>query len=171
VCRLTSTDQREGARRKTVLVDGRQRGVFRRLMTRARTSEFATNAAESGVCHSPRKTSAQTALGRHSQCRREVTALCPAPVRPNESCPTTGLGGGNMKPRDVAGLTDQTLSCAARAHVPKPERRSACTHVSRATQAARRRRVLILTSRLGRRTEAGPRQLLRRVGPLFAPCG
>jgi len=32
-------------------------------------------------------------------------------------------------------------------------------------QAARRRRVLILTSRLGRRTEAGPRQVLARVRP------
>src|SRR6476619_3871517 len=65
-------------------------------------------------------------------------------------------------------LTDQTLSCAARARVPKPERRTACTHVSRAMQAARRRRVLILTRRLGRRTEAGPRQLLRRVSPPFS---
>jgi hypothetical protein len=36
----------------------------------------------------------------------------------------------------VAGLTEQALSCAARAHVPKPERRAACLHVSRAMQAA-----------------------------------
>jgi len=27
--------------------------------------------------------------------------------------------------REVAGLTDQTLSCTARAHVPKPERHAA----------------------------------------------
>ena len=39
-------------------------------------------------------------------------------------------------------LTDQTLSCAAKARVPKPTRRTACTHVSRAMQAARRRAVL-----------------------------
>ena len=67
--------------------------------------------------------------------------------------------------RDLAGLTDQTLSCAARARVPKPMRRTACTHVSRAMQAARRRPDFDFTRRLGRRTEAGPRQLLRRVRP------
>ena len=33
-------------------------------------------------------------------------------------------------------LTAQTLSCAARAHGPKPERRAACLHVRRAMQAA-----------------------------------
>jgi len=73
-------------------------------------------------------------------------------------------GGGNVKlwESDVR-LTAQRFTCAARAHVPKPTRRSACTHVSRAMQAARRRRVLILTRRLGRRTEAGPRQVLARV--------
>jgi len=47
--------------------------------------------------------------------------------------------------------------------VPKPARRTACLHVSRAMQAARRRPDFDFTSRLGRRTEAGPRQLLRRV--------
>jgi len=31
-------------------------------------------------------------------------------------------------------------------------------------QAERRREILTLTSRLGRRTEAGPRQVLARVG-------
>jgi len=50
-------------------------------------------------------------------------------------------------------LTDQTLSCAAKAHVPKPTRRTACTHVSRAMQAARRRPAL--TSRGG--SAAGPK--------------
>jgi hypothetical protein len=30
----------------------------------------------------------------------------------------------------------QTLSCAAKAHVPKPKRHAACLHVSRAMQAA-----------------------------------
>src|SRR3954453_23227398 len=75
--------------------------------------------------------------------------------------------GGRWKRAAVGievGLTDQTLSCAARAYVPKPTRRTACLHVSRAMQAARRREILILTRRLGRRTEAGPRRLLRRVG-------
>src|SRR6476660_6722903 len=67
--------------------------------------------------------------------------------------------------RDFVGLTAQRLTRAARAHVPKPTRRSACTHVSRAMQAARRRVGFDFTSRLGRRTEAGPRQLLRRVRP------
>src|SRR4051812_17640502 len=61
-------------------------------------------------------------------------------------------------------LTDQTLSCAARAHVVTAARPPACTHVSRAMQPARRRPVFDFTSRLGRRAEAGPRQLLRRVG-------
>jgi len=32
--------------------------------------------------------------------------------------------------------TEQALSCAAKAHVPKPTRRAACLHVSRAMQAA-----------------------------------
>jgi len=32
--------------------------------------------------------------------------------------------------------TDQTLSCAAKAHVPKPQRRAACLHLKRAMQAA-----------------------------------
>ena len=61
------------------------------------------------------------------------------------------------------GLTAQRFTCAARARVPKPTRRSACMYVSRAMQAARRREILIRTSRLGRRTEAGPRQVLARV--------
>jgi hypothetical protein len=37
--------------------------------------------------------------------------------------------------------------------------------VSRAMQAARRRSAFDFTRRLGRRTEAGPRQVLARVGP------
>jgi len=61
-------------------------------------------------------------------------------------------------------LTDQTLTCAARAHVATAARRTACLHVSRAMQAARRRAGFDFCSRLGRRAEAGPRQVLRRVG-------
>jgi len=63
------------------------------------------------------------------------------------------------------GLTDQRLTRAARARVPKPTRRTACTHVSRAMQAARRSAVFDFTSRLGRRAEAGPRRVLPRVRP------
>jgi len=44
-------------------------------------------------------------------------------------------------------------------------RRTACLHVSRALQAARRRAAFDFPSRLGRRAEAGPRQVLRRVRP------
>jgi len=69
----------------------------------------------------------------------------------------------------MAGLTAQRLTRAARAHVPKPTRRSACTHVSRAMQAARRRPAFDLTSRLGRRAEAGPRRVLPRVSRRFVP--
>jgi hypothetical protein len=36
----------------------------------------------------------------------------------------------------VVGLTTKALSCAARARVPKPERRAACLHLKRAMQAA-----------------------------------
>src|SRR3954470_23254439 len=50
-------------------------------------------------------------------------------------------------------LTDQPLSCAAKARVPKPTRRTACLHVSRAMQAARRRSDLV--SRGG--SAAGPK--------------
>src|SRR4051794_34480141 len=63
----------------------------------------------------------------------------------------------------MVGLTDQTLSCAARPYVATAARRTACLHVSRAMQAARRRSGFDFTSRLGRRAEAGPRQVLRRV--------
>jgi len=59
--------------------------------------------------------------------------------------------------------TDQTLTCAAKAHVATAARHTACLHVSRAMQAARRRDGFDFTSRLGRRAEAGPRQVLRRV--------
>ena len=65
----------------------------------------------------------------------------------------------------VVGLTVKRLTRAARAHAPKPTRRTACLHVSRAMQAARRREILIFPSRLGRRSEAGPRRVLPRVRP------
>src|SRR4051794_34785866 len=68
-----------------------------------------------------------------------------------------------MRPPFPVRLTDQTFTCAAKAHVVTAERRTACTHVSRARQPARRRPVFVFTSRLGRRAEAGPRQVLRRV--------
>src|SRR3954454_4808757 len=48
----------------------------------------------------------------------------------------TGLGGGTVRRRVVAGLTDQTLSCAAKAHVVTAARYVACLHVSRAMRAA-----------------------------------
>jgi hypothetical protein len=38
--------------------------------------------------------------------------------------------------RLVVGLTDQTLSCAAKAHVVTAARHAACLHVSRAMRAA-----------------------------------
>ena len=60
--------------------------------------------------------------------------------------------------RTVAGLTVKRLTRAARAHVPKPTRRTACLHVSRAMQAARRHADFDFTRRLGRRAEAGPRR-------------
>ena len=65
-----------------------------------------------------------------------------------------GVGGGTCSCEIVVGLTAQRLTRAARAHVPKPERRSACTHVSRAMQAARAA-VQILISRGG--SAAGPK--------------
>jgi len=80
--------------------------------------------------------------------------------------PVTGAGGGNARPQGLmVGLTAQRLTRAARARVPKPTRRTACTHVSRAMQAARRRSDFDFTSRLGRRAEAGPRRVLPRVRP------
>src|SRR4051794_3549728 len=75
-----------------------------------------------------------------------------------------------MRPPFPVRLTDQTFTCAARAHVATAARRTACTHVSRAMQAARRRSGFDFTRRLGRRTEAGPRQVLARVRPLEG-CG
>jgi hypothetical protein len=61
------------------------------------------------------------------------------------------------------GLTDQRLTRAAGALVATAVRRTACPHVSRAMQAARRRSGFDFTSRLGRRAEAGPRRVLPRV--------
>jgi hypothetical protein len=66
--------------------------------------------------------------------------------------------------KDLAGLTDWRFTCAAKARVATAARRTACLHVSRAMQAARRRADYDFTSRLGRRAEAGPRQVLARVG-------
>jgi hypothetical protein len=74
-------------------------------------------------------------------------------------------GGREVAAGIDAGLTDQTLSCAAKAHVPKPTRHDTCPHVRRAMRVACRRDGFDLTRRLGRRAEAGPRQLLRRVSP------
>src|SRR6185369_3169646 len=59
--------------------------------------------------------------------------------------------------------TDQTLSCTARARVPKPERHAARLHVRRANARRVTPSGFDSTSRLGRRAEAGPCQLLRRV--------
>jgi hypothetical protein len=36
----------------------------------------------------------------------------------------------------TVGLTDQTLSCAAKADVPKPMQHAVCLHVRRAMRAA-----------------------------------
>jgi len=62
-----------------------------------------------------------------------------APHRGN--CYSAPAAQGTPRLRALIGLTAQRLTRAARAHVPKPTRRTACTHVSRAMQAARRRSV------------------------------
>src|SRR5437763_1813064 len=77
-----------------------------------------------------------------------------------------GRGKGEAAEIDVR-LTDQTFTCAARAHVATAARRTACLHVSRAMQAARRRDGFDFTRRRGRRAEGGPRQVLPRVRPLL----
>jgi len=69
----------------------------------------------------------------------------------------------------VVGLTVQRLTRAARALVATAARRTACLHVSRAMQAARRRADFDVPSGLGRRAEAGPRRVLPRVRPLSSP--
>src|SRR3954451_958296 len=59
------------------------------------------------------------------------------PCRQGSSVTRSVAGGGKgAAAKLVVGLTDQTLSCAAKARVPKPQRRAACTYVSRAMQAA-----------------------------------
>jgi len=81
----------------------------------------------------------------------------------------SAFGKGWLMPPDggllSVGLTDQTLSCTAKAHVPKPERHDMRLHVRRAMRVACRRDDFDFTRRLGRRAEAGPCQLLRRVRP------
>jgi hypothetical protein len=59
----------------------------------------------------------------------------------------------------------QALSRAARAHVPKPMRRAACLACEARDAAGVTPSRLRRNRRLGRRTEAGPRRLLRRVRP------
>jgi hypothetical protein len=59
--------------------------------------------------------------------------------RPCEQRITRRAPGGRGKSaaaKLVVGLTDQTLSCAARALVATAERHAACLHVSRAMRAA-----------------------------------
>jgi len=80
-------------------------------------------------------------------------------------------GGGRLsrKPglwpwRFSVGLTDQTLSCTARAPLPKPTRHDTRLHVRRAMRVACRRDDFDDPRQLGCRAEAGPCQLLRRVG-------
>jgi len=65
----------------------------------------------------------------------------------------------------LVGPTVQRLTRAARALVATAARRTACLHVSRAMQAARRHAGFDFPSRLGRRAEAGPRRVLPRVSP------
>jgi hypothetical protein len=64
-------------------------------------------------------------------------------------------------------LTDLTLSCAAKAHVPKPERRGGCrARRSKNPVANSNRRdavKLAMMRQLGCRAEAGPHQLQREV--------
>jgi len=74
-----------------------------------------------------------------------------------------GAGRKSAAARMDVRLTAQRLTRAARAYVPKPTRRTACLHVSRTMQAARRRPDFDFPSRLGRRAEAGPRRVLPRV--------
>jgi|SRR5947207_2084849 len=50
-----------------------------------------------------------------------------------------GWGGGRSRNYEVVGLTDQTLSCAARARVATAARHAACLHLKRAMRAACRR--------------------------------
>jgi hypothetical protein len=76
--------------------------------------------------------------------RREAASSSSSVLRVNES--REGTRGGWWKGAAaelVVRLTVQRLTRAARAHVPKPMRRTACLHVSRAMQAARRRADLI----------------------------
>jgi hypothetical protein len=69
---------------------------------------------------------------------------------------------------------DLSLSCTARAHVPKPTRHGGCRGARAKTQPAicNRRDAdhsSVLTSRLGRRASAGPCRLLARVGRRHYP--
>jgi hypothetical protein len=54
-----------------------------------------------------------------------------------ENCSARGGGRGKCEATGIdVRLTAKALSCAARAHVPKPTRHAACLHVSRAMRAA-----------------------------------
>jgi len=70
-------------------------------------------------------------------CRREAASLSPLPFRlARLSESKRGWAGEICGRSNVAGLTDQTLSCAARARVATAARHAAGLHVSRAMQAA-----------------------------------
>ena len=127
---------------------------------------IATNVTLCGVSEGDERTTCPWPATKDAAVRGLLMSLALTPT------PSDRKGAGwaveKYSRRDVAGLTDQRLTRAARAHVPKPTRRSACTHGSRAMQAARRRSVFDFTSRLGRRAEAGPRRVLPRVRRLRA---
>ncbi len=75
--------------------------------------------------------------------------------------PASTVAAARRPPLSV-GLTVKRLTRAAKALVATAARRTACLHVSRAMQAARRPPAFDFTSRLGRRAEAGPRRVLPR---------
>jgi hypothetical protein len=82
--------------------------------------------------------------------------------------------GGRVTVGDWVRLTSLTLSCTAKAHVPKPARRDGCD-VRAAISGARKvaggvpPSELCSIQALQRRAEAGPYQLQRGVSPPIIP--
>ena len=99
-------------------------------------------------------TSRMAVRQRDSYCKASWMCKCTLRAR--------GWAGGSRS-LEMVRLTVQTLSCTARARVPKPARRAARLHVRRANARRVTPRGFDVPSRLGRRAEAGPCQLLRRV--------
>jgi hypothetical protein len=76
-----------------------------------------------------RRLDGQWEVERNNSCRDAAMSIA-------KLLATLARAVAALRSAPVGPANSQWLSCTARAHVPKPKRRAACLHVSRAMQAA-----------------------------------